>query len=707
MPRINHPKICPVCFVGTNFTFIRDYDLKKNSFSLYQCRSCNVQFWLPLKAPNYKWYKEANPYKVRELAGSRISRGYHKDFLRRYKSFPKNTKVLDLGCGTGEFIAELEKRGCNVWGLDFDREANKIAKERFGLENVYFLSFAEFFQRRDLPKFDIVTFFEVIEHLDNPLEFIKNVKKILKPRGKIVLSTPYRERILANLNNWDFPPHHFTRWNEEAIMNIFKKCGFYITQIQYTEQLKIISESIIGKFKTGLVNKSLIAVGGKKNSLVFPKFIYFLGRLKDLILGKFPAIFLWVFSKIVNRKNGIMLIELEEKCSELPVHKKVIFFLPTLGVGGGERVVSELSLNFPGFIKTVIVLFKNQISYPYKGKLICLNIPISNPLFFKIYYFFVAIFRLKKVIKREKPDFIISFGTSANVINVLSNKKTIVRIDNFMSSSAKGLYGILIKLLFNKAPQIVCVSKTAAKDLVENFGIKEKKIRVIYNPLNIKEIENLALEPLKLEHQEIFEKPVIINMGRMMRQKSQWYLIRAFRGVKNTIKQAQLVILGTGELEPELNQLVKDFGLENDVHFLGWQKNPFKFLARSKVFVLSSLWEGLPYVVLEAMACGIPIISADCKSGPREILAPKTDINHEAKNIEYEEFGILTPAFDGKKRKAIDRLTKSEGFLKKAIVEILTNKKRASSLAKKSRQRAGDFDIKKNIKEWEFLGQDE
>ena len=372
---------------------------------------------------------------------------------------------------------------------------------------------------------------------------------------------------------------------------------------------------------------------------------------------------------------------------------KVMFFLPTLGVGGGERVVSELSLHLPDSIEISITLFQNHVSYPYKGKLFFLDIPIANSLFKKIYYFFVAIARFKKILKEEKPDYVISFGAPANIINLLSHKKTIIRVDNFMSSASVGAYRLLIKLLYNKSPQLVCVSKASAQDLADNFGIKKEKIKVIYNPLDVQGIQKLALELLSPEHAKIFEHPTIITMGRFSRQKGQWHLIKAFKGVTEKIPNAQLVILGEGELGPALKQLAKDSGLQSSIHFLGWQENPFKFLAKSKMFALSSLWEGLPYVLLEAMACGLPVVSVDCKSGPREILAPKSDITKEAIGVEYEEYGILTP------------VANSEPFLKDAIIKVLSDKSLAETLSKKSLQRAEDFDVSHIIKGWDFLGE--
>jgi len=306
----NHPKICPICQNAKNFLLVKDFARENTKYYLYECPKCKVQFWLPRVVVTKEWYeKEGNPYHIRDLAKLKISRGYHKFFLEKYKNLPQGTRVLDLGCGTGEFLAELSKKGCDVFGLDFDRDAVKIAGQRFGLKNVYAMSFEEFFKKQDLPKFDMITFFEVIEHLPDPLTFISEVKKLLKPSGKVVLSTPCRERMLANLNSWDFPPHHLTRWNKEAILKVFSISGLRVSDVLYVEELKILSESAAARFKTGLVGKSLQGKSGQKKSLVIPKIIYFMGRAKHMVLGKFPALFLWAFSKMIGRNNGIMYIE--------------------------------------------------------------------------------------------------------------------------------------------------------------------------------------------------------------------------------------------------------------------------------------------------------------------------------------------------------------------------------------------------------------
>ncbi|MEK7540628.1 MAG: glycosyltransferase [Patescibacteria group bacterium] len=379
--------------------------------------------------------------------------------------------------------------------------------------------------------------------------------------------------------------------------------------------------------------------------------------------------------------------------------KKIIFLIPTLSMGGGERVVSELSLNLPSSIERIIVLFKNDIFYPYKGKLISLGMSFSNNFPLKIHYFLKGFFLFKKIVEEENPDYIITFGFPADLMGLLSSSsKTLIGAHSLWSKSHGGfIEKILIKLFFNKSKKIICVSKTVAEDLISNFGIKKEKIKIIFNPINVEKIKKSSILPIEPKYQKIFNNPVIITMGRLSGEKNHSSLIKAFKEIKNKVKTAKLIILGTGDNKEPLEQLIKELDLGDSVYLLGRQDNPFKFLAKAKVFVLSSLREGLPCSILEAMACGLPIISTDCKSGPREILAPGTDIKYQIKDIEYAEFGILTP---------IDSLTNSKKELAGAVIKVLTDKKLSDNLIEKSKQRAEDFNIKNIIKEWQFLEND-
>ena len=139
------PNQCPVCRTGNEFDFLMDYEKRGGKFSLYLCKTCAVQFWYPMENPGNVWYQHHNPYQVREILKNKVYRGYHKKFLERIKDAKKTTTILDLGCGTGELVYELQQLGFVAYGLDFDKDAIAIAKKRFKLKTVSADSFETFF----------------------------------------------------------------------------------------------------------------------------------------------------------------------------------------------------------------------------------------------------------------------------------------------------------------------------------------------------------------------------------------------------------------------------------------------------------------------------------------------------------------------------------------------------------------------------------
>lgn len=387
-------------------------------------------------------------------------------------------------------------------------------------------------------------------------------------------------------------------------------------------------------------------------------------------------------------------------------NKKVMFLSAHLSYGGAEKVLSELSCNLPDDIEQVIVLYEKEITYPYKGRLISLDSPITSLSFFnRAYKFIQRIFRLKKIIKTENPDCVISFMEEANFINIMVSENPIVTVHILQSINPKRLSSLiaiklLISVLYNRA-KVIAVSKGVKNDLIKKFGVKEEKVQVIYNPVRINETQILSGEKINDDFHEN-NIPIIATSGRLTEQKGQWHLIRAFSEVRKQIP-CRLVIMGKGELEGYLKELTRELNLQNDVVFLGWQKNPYKYIAKADVFVMSSLWEGFCIVLVEAMACGLPVISTDCPCGPREILAPQNSGNNQINDIENAEFGLLVPVCDGGFYKASDPLTKEEGILADAIIQILSNKKLSEHYSKAGAQRACDFDVKKVVREYALL----
>lgn len=393
--------------------------------------------------------------------------------------------------------------------------------------------------------------------------------------------------------------------------------------------------------------------------------------------------------------------------------KKVKFLINTLSNGGAERVVSNLSLNLNNKINKEILLFgkNSKAKYSYNGKLTFLDKIEHKNIFYKIYALVKRIIKLKNIKKNNNKSTIISFLEYPNLINLLTIKygKTIVSVRNHMSTKHnKGFksyfWNNTIKYLYNKADLIVVVSKEIKRDLIDNYGINKNNIKVIYNSYSIKKIKKLANKSLKHKYKKIFKDPVIITMGRLNKQKGHCHLIRSFTKVKKSIPNAKLVILGKGKQKNYLDQLVSDFNLKKDVYFLGFKKNPFKYIAKSKIFVLSSLYEGFPNSLSEAMACEVPVLSTDCLSGPRELLAPD---EFDKKNITYginkNRYGILVPNFDGIQKNHLESLNKEEEKMAENIINFLENEKLEKYFSKQSLKRIKNFDINKFIKKWEKI----
>jgi glycosyltransferase involved in cell wall biosynthesis len=373
--------------------------------------------------------------------------------------------------------------------------------------------------------------------------------------------------------------------------------------------------------------------------------------------------------------------------------KKVLILIPTLAAGGAERVVSELSSWAPKEVDLVCVVFEKKIAYPFQGKIVSLNLPLKKALVTRLPLFFLRWWRFRKLLKEERPDSVISFGYSADLINILTNKKAIIRVDMFLSESRKGFVGgitkIIAKAFFKRAELVLVVSEAIGEDMRKWFGVSAERVHVIYNPIDSKRIQELSKNSLTNEEERIFENPVFATMGRVTKQKGQWHLLKAFAHAKKQVPRAQLIVLGEGPMQEALRNLARTLDIADSVHFLGWQENPYRFLARSKMFVFSSLWEGLPMVLLEAMACGLPVVSTDCKSGPREILD--------------DGVGVLTSVCARDWNNIGAPLSQEERELGEALVSLLKDEELARDLSEKSLARARDFDVERVLRQYEFL----
>lgn len=339
----------------------------------------------------------------------------------------------------------------------------------------------------------------------------------------------------------------------------------------------------------------------------------------------------------------------------------VSVFLPSLQGGGAERVATLLVNGFiESGMRVDLVLVKAEGPYLKKinPKAQIINLNSSRLIF--------SFPRLAKYLKKERPNVMISFLDHANIIALLAvkltailyklNAKVIVSSRTTLSVASKysstlrdRVKPYLVRLLYRYASSIVAVSQGVKDDLISMAKIDPEKIVVIYNPTITDDLFKKASQSVDHKWFKQKELPVILAVGRMTIAKDYPTLIKAF-SIVNQERPARLVILGEGEERRYLESLVSQLGLEECIEMPGYTENPYAYMAQSTAFVLSSLLEGLPNVLIEALALGIPIVSTDCKSGPSEIL-------------EGGKWGILVPVGDHK-------------AMADGILEVLSNRRR-------------------------------
>ena len=366
--------------------------------------------------------------------------------------------------------------------------------------------------------------------------------------------------------------------------------------------------------------------------------------------------------------------------------KKVLIIVPFLHIdaGGLPKVTASLTKDFAEkYDFSIITLYHTSDMVPFIGKYYTLNV--------KYYHleFFPKFKRLKKLIKSISPDLIISFMnfTSFMVIPIMYLSRLKIPLIIHVNSNPDMQYRkriyfkYLVKFLFprKKVSVYVTVSKDLKKILSKNYGVNKSRILPIYNGIDFEKVLEMSKEKIDL-HQDLFNDPKIfkfINIGRLSGEKGTRYLIEAFSEVSQQIPNSMLFILGEGQERPDLEGLIKSKSLEKKIFLLGYLRNPFKYLSKSDILVLPSLYEGLPYTLVEALVCKVPIISTNCPTGPIEIL-------------EKGKYGILAKVADSNDlADKMIRLAKDEA-LRTHFSEI-------------SHQRIREFDNQKFIQKWSIL----
>jgi glycosyltransferase involved in cell wall biosynthesis len=413
--------------------------------------------------------------------------------------------------------------------------------------------------------------------------------------------------------------------------------------------------------------------------------------------------------------------------------KNLLFIVDQLHRGGSQKVVANLSNQLEEHCNVHIAIYNDidKVEFPYKGTLVKIKLPWSdnpsqNNVFARFTRLLYLIIDLRKIKKRYNIEVAISFLEASNIINILSHRKEklFLSVRSYLSKELEGvkklgIYRVLIKLLYNKADNIIVPSTLIKTDLIASFKVQEHRVSVIYNFIDIDKIHAQQQESIEYPEIErlINDNHVLVNVGRLDIPKGQSYLFPALAALKEKIPGIKFIIIGDGPLEGQLTQLALQSGLtvfsteelktgdlsgvgEYDICLMGKQENPFKYLKKNTVFVFPSLYEGFPNALLEAMACGVPCLSADCFSGPRELMAPQTDLHCRTEKVEYAPYGVLLPAAKGVSDIKIlpdDTLTAN---WYQAIVDIFSDRERAAKYASAGKKRAIDYGKEIIIPQW-------
>ncbi len=318
---------------------------------------------------------------------------------------------------------------------------------------------------------------------------------------------------------------------------------------------------------------------------------------------------------------------------------KIMFFLTDYDIGGASTVAKNL-LDSLLEDEHELVMLTEKLSdrhYPLNDfiKLIDLGLVHQKGLYNKTFNICRHLANIYRVIKKESPGAIVSFGSQANcallfsllfkkrkpkiIVTEHSEEMFLKKISgNAKYHISKILYKFFMFYLYPNADYVVAVSKDIAGKIKKMLFMAHCKIKVIYNPVNIKRVRELSITGNFLND---FKGGLLClgTVSRLSPEKGVYLLIEAFAELLKKI-DARLIIVGDGSERPRLEKIVLDFGIKGKVMFTGWTDNPFSYLGAMDIFVLPSLWEGFPNVILEAMACGVPVVVSDSSGGIREII---------------------------------------------------------------------------------------
>ena len=352
--------------------------------------------------------------------------------------------------------------------------------------------------------------------------------------------------------------------------------------------------------------------------------------------------------------------------------KKLLLIVPSLHQGGLEKVCAATARLLQPYFDVQIAIFDSRsIAYDIKGiPVVDLRLPSRPGVIAKVINVLRRGMRLRKLKKEAQIDIAYSFGPTANLANIASGgrAKMWLGIRSYMDMGNPKQ----IRLFCRCADMVVCCSETICCEVQEQYRCR--KAVTLQNPFDIKEVKMLSgREEAELPWKE---GRILISMGREDSVKGFWHLLKSFALVHEKLPDTRLMIIGKGEFEP-YKELAEKLGVNEDVFFTGLKKNPYPYLKKGTLYVLTSYYEGFPNAMVEAMSMGLPVIATDCKTGPREILE--------------DQYGILIPNMEPEPDFDPQNITEEERDLAGQVIGLLEDQDRMQHYREMALKRAGDY----------------
>ena len=308
--------------------------------------------------------------------------------------------------------------------------------------------------------------------------------------------------------------------------------------------------------------------------------------------------------------------------------RRLSLFVPSMRGGGAERAMANLANGFVarGHGVELVLARAEGPNLPWLD-------PAVEVIDLGLKRVAGAVMPLRRHLRERRPDALVASWEHANVAAMLAaltartSVPVVLNEQNTLSQSASepgrrngAMLTTLARRLYPRAAGLTAVSAGVADDLATVVGVDRSRIDVVFNPVISAQLERFAAEPCEHPWFDSGQPPVIVAAGRLRPQKDYPLLVRAFQQVRAR-RECRLMIFGDGPETETLSRLVDELGLAADVALPGYSANPYPAMRRAAVYAMSSRFEGLPTVLVEALFCGVPIVSTDCPSGPQEILA--------------------------------------------------------------------------------------